>query len=325
MIVTVTPNPSVDLTYLLPAGAQAPDSPVEVLRAEQVTLEASGKGVNVSRTLLLSGVPSRCVLPLGGAVGALLRSLLDRAGVPARTVDQQGETRINTSVLSPGAPATKVNGAGAALAAAEQDALVAAVRAELAAGPVRWLAVCGSMPPGTDPGLVGRLVAAARDLGVRAAVDSHGPALAAAVAAGADLLAPNVAELAALEPDVARAERDGDADALVAATVRFAARTGCQVLLSRGPDGALWTDGSRALLAAGEPVQPVNPAGAGDALLAGWLSGPDDDPTARLVRGVAWGRACCLAATTVADLAAVDAAGVHSREPAPADPREVTR
>ncbi len=113
MIVTVTPNPSVDLTYLLPPGAQPPDLPVEVLRAEQVTLEASGKGVNVSRTLLLSGVPSRCVLPLGGGVGDLLRSLLDRAGVPARVVEQQGETRINTSVLSPDAPASKMCGSGA--------------------------------------------------------------------------------------------------------------------------------------------------------------------------------------------------------------------
>jgi 1-phosphofructokinase len=319
VIVTVTPNPSLDLTYLLPP---APDGPVEVLRAEQVTLEASGKGVNVTRTLLLSGVPSRCVLPLGGGVGDLAGSLLARAGVPARVVAQRGETRINTSLLTPDAASTKVNGAGAALTAGEQDDLVDAVRAELAAagpdGAERWLAVCGSLPPDTDPGLVARLVGVARDLGWRSAVDSHGPALAAAVAAGADLVAPNVAELAALEPAVETATRAGDPDAVVAATVRFAATTGCQVLLSRGPDGAVWTDGASALLGAGEPVRPVNPAGAGDALLAGWLSGPAD-PAARLARAVAWGRACCLVPTTVADLAGVGPDQVRTwAHPAPA-------
>jgi 1-phosphofructokinase len=49
-----------------------------------------------------------------------------------------------------------------------------------------------------------------------------------------------------------------------------------------------------------------NTAGAGDALLAGWLAGGDSH--ARLARAVRWGRATCLAATTVADPAALAAA-----------------
>jgi 1-phosphofructokinase len=327
LIVTVTPNPSLDLTYRLPAGA-ADAEPVEVLRAETVSLEASGKGVNVSRTLLLSGVPNRCVLPLGGPVGAMVADLLAAAGVPADVVPQQGQTRINTSILAPGG-STKVNASGAALLPAEADALVAAtdlvLRSGLRAGSGGpdvgrgWLAICGSLPPATDPALVDRLVEVARRAGVRSAVDSHGAALAAAVAAGADLIAPNAAELAALSPAVAAALAGGP-ELLAPAVVEFAAETGCQVLLSRGADGALWTDGRTALVARSRPVTPVNPAGAGDALLAGWLSGPDGDHllTDRLARAVAWGTACCLAATTVADLSGVTGTDVPARRQPPA-------
>lgn len=319
MIVTVTPNPSLDLTYTLPPAS--PDVPPEVIRAEGVSFEASGKGVNVTRTLLRSGVPSRCVIPLGGGVGDLVRSLLEQDGVPARVVARDGETRINTSLLAPDRLPVKVNSAGGAVRPGDAGELLAAVRAELT-GPAsdgppqeRWLAVCGSLPPGCDPDLVGRLVQVARDCGWRSAVDTHGAALAEAVAARAGLLAPNVAELAEVEPEVRAALAEGTVDDLVAATCRFAARSGCEVLLSRGADGALWTDGRLAVLGRPEPVQPVNPAGAGDALLAGWLSGRGATPAelqARLARAVAWGTACCQAPTTVADLGAVGVSAVRT-------------
>ena len=59
MIVTVTPNPSIDRTVTLPAqltrGA--------VHRVTSVTNQAGGKGVNVARALTLAGVDTLAVLP----------------------------------------------------------------------------------------------------------------------------------------------------------------------------------------------------------------------------------------------------------------------
>jgi len=98
---------------------------------------------------------------------------------------------------------------------------------------------------------------------------------------------------------------DGGA-ALFAACARVAADRGCQLLVSLGADGALWTDGASTVHAATEPVVARNTAGAGDALLAGWLAG--GPPAERLARAVGWGRATCLSATTVADPAALAAA-----------------
>ncbi len=59
MIVTLTPNPSVDrtieLTSTLERGA--------VLRAATVTSQSAGKGVNISRAAVAAGVPTIAVLP----------------------------------------------------------------------------------------------------------------------------------------------------------------------------------------------------------------------------------------------------------------------
>ncbi|MFZ0158684.1 MAG: PfkB family carbohydrate kinase, partial [Kineosporiaceae bacterium] len=156
---------------------------------------------------------------------------------------------------------------------------------------------CGSLPPGADGTLVTRLIATARAGGVRCAVDSSGEALAAAIEAGADLLSPNARELAGVSPAVAAALADG-LEALADVATDFSADHGCELLVSLGADGAIWTDGTVALHARGRAAVPVNTAGAGDALLAGWLAG-GSDPTQRLVRAVTWGRAACLSPTTV--------------------------
>ncbi len=294
-VVTVTANSALDLTYRLPPGAPSlADSQVEVHRAEAATVEASGKGVNVSRALTLAGRPSPAVLFAGGANGRHLLELLDAEQVPYRAVATAAQTRINVNVLTPGRGSTKVNAPGVTPTTADFDNLVDAVSDALATvrtenGPDRdgvWLLICGSFPPGTDvEGLVGRLIAAARAAGARVGVDSSGTALRAAARAGVELLAPNRSELAAAfggtEPE------------------RIATQRGCALLVSLGADGALWTDGRRSLRAQAETVEPVNPAGAGDALLAGWFGTESTDPAIRLATAVAWGTAACLVPTTV--------------------------
>ena len=84
----------------------------------------------------------------------------------------------------------------AALGGEECDRLVA----ELSSG---WrpgapiVAVCGSLPPGTAPDLHARLLGAARAAGCFAILDCSTPAaLEPALAAGPDLVAPNLAEAA---------------------------------------------------------------------------------------------------------------------------------
>jgi 1-phosphofructokinase len=282
MIVTVTPNPSVDRTYRLAALR-----PGTLHRARSVTAEASGKGVNVSRVLGHLGVPTRMVVTAGGPEGDLLASLL--GGLPVDVVTVAGHTRVNVTLIADGHEPTKVNEPGTALSAAESEALVSAVTALLATGDVRWLACCGSLPAGTGPELVGRLVAAGRAAGVPVAVDSSGAALAAAVAARADLIKPNADELAELA---------GSAQPVVAAATTVQRQTGGTVLASLGPQGALLVTPEGTWRAVPPPVTPLNTTGAGDALLAGYLGAAADDPPGRLAFAVAVGTSACLVEAT---------------------------
>ncbi len=299
MIVTVTPNPGLDLTYVL--GPEEPGSDVEVHRAESSTLEASGKGVNISRALHGAGVPTCAVLPAGGATGRHLLDLLGAAGVPCRAIAQGGDTRVNTSAIRPGRPTLKLNGPGGTFTAAEQGELLAATTTALAEADdddpdARWLAVCGSLPPGAELDLVSQLVSVARAEGAKCVVDASGDALRVALEVGVDLVAPNRDELSVVSAAVREA---ADLPALAEAARGLSRSTGTHLLVSLGPDGALFTDGTVVLRAWGPPLTPVNTAGAGDALLAGWLSGQGDDLRARLARAVAWGRSACLSPTTV--------------------------
>jgi 1-phosphofructokinase len=296
VIVTVTANPSVDRTYRLGelrAGA--------LNRASEVLVEPSGKGINVSRILAALGAPTRAVVTSGGWEGRQLIDLLAAGGLTASAVPVAGATRVNVTVLAGnGSEPTKINEPGAVLAPREVTALTGAVRAALAGA--RWLACCGSLPPGTAAGVIGRLVAEARrGTGVRVAVDSSGAALAAAVDAGADLVKPNAAELAELT-----GQPTGATDEACRAALSVARRTGGEVLASLGAAGAVLATPTGAWLATGPPITPVNTTGAGDALLAGYLSaglategGADGDtPAGRLAVAVAVATSACLAPAT---------------------------
>lgn len=296
MIVTLTLNPSLDLTYSL---TESSVGEVDVHRARTATLEASGKGVNVSRALHANAVATIAVLPLGGATGHHLAELLDVEGVNYRSTAQKSATRVNTTLAVSGGRTAKVNGPGGRLADADLEGLKHQVDATLrgtAGDGELWLAVCGSLPPGIDPAVVAEFVTLAHARGAKCAIDASGQALTAAVSAGADLLAPNQLELAEVDH---RAADAGSLDELACVAVDVARTTGASLLVSLGSDGALFTDGSLVLHGHGPALAPVNTAGAGDALLSGWLAGAAT-PSDRMNRAIRWGRAACLSPMTVA-------------------------
>lgn len=296
MIVTVTLNPSLDLTYAL---AESTLGDIEVHRAKTTSVEASGKGVNVSRSLHMAGVATVAVLPAGGQTGRHVGDLLAAEGVEHVAVPVRGETRINTSLLLATGQTVKVNGPGAPLPRSDLDQLLGSLGTVLASldndGGECWLALCGSLPPELAPDVVGEFVHLAHRHGLRCAVDVSGPPLAAALRAKADLLAPNRLELGELVgADVATAA----IPAVAEGAARLASDNGTELLVSMGREGAVHTDGVHVLHGSGPALVPVNTAGAGDAFLAGWLALPGT-PRDRMARALAWGRSACLSVTTV--------------------------
>src|SRR5690606_3108923 len=159
--------------------------------------------------------------PLGGEVGRELAGMLAAEGTPLRAVPIEGETRVFVGVRE-GATGRSLllNPRGPRLGPADAEALREAVRAELHEARPRWVACCGSLPPGLPPDLYAVIGRMARDSGARFVPDCDTPPLRMAVETGCDLLVPNHHEARRLlewefeEDDVAAAA--GAATALLA-------------------------------------------------------------------------------------------------------------
>jgi len=288
MIVTVTPNPSVDRTYEIPALAVG-----EINRATRVHQEPSGKGVNVTRALTVNGVPSLAVLPCGGPEGDTLIALLEAEHVAYRAVPIAGSVRVNISLAEPGGRATKINEAGAPLDAGELERLTSAALASSrqqasgddGAGPGNWIACSGSLPPGAAPGYYARAGQRAHEAGRRFALDTSGDALRAGLAAAPDVVKPNVDELA----EVTGTPITSPGEAITGARLLLARGAGC-VLVSMGADGALLVSPDGTWQASAQAPRVRSTVGAGDALLAGFLAGGGAGPDA-LREAVLWATA----------------------------------
>lgn len=283
MIITVTPNPSLDRALDVDHLAVG-----EVNRAHAVHVDAGGKGINVSRALVCQGIASLAVLPVGGVDGQRLVDLLAAQGVPAVPVPVHGDTRSNVTLVDASGATTKVNAPGVPLTPDEVDALLAAVQAQLFTRPLAVVGA-GSLPAGAGDDLFVRLAALAGAHGVPVALDTSGAPLAQAVEAGGlDLIKPNEYELS----ELVGSEISTVGDALAAAREAIAAGTR-QVLLTLGAHGALLVDAGGWWWAGGPPLVPASTVGAGDVTLAGYLSAVGEPP-ARLRTAVAWGRAAVL-------------------------------
>ena len=278
MIVTFTPNPSVDRTVEIDVLVRG-----EVLRATGAHVDPGGKGINVSRALAGHGLLTQAVLPVGGAVGDQLVALLRAAGIEVLAVPVSGDVRSNISVAEPDGTVTKLNEPGPALTPAEVHALVDATCK--AAADASYVVAAGSLPPGVDPAVFELLGRALADQRVPYVVDSSGAALALALSARPALVKPNREELTEVSGLPVRTV--GEAVTAARAVQDRGARA---VLASLGADGAVLVDGDNAWYAESSVLAPVSAVGAGDATLAGFLAAGGRGADA-LCEAVAWGAA----------------------------------
>ena len=314
MIVTLTPNPSLDL--LFHADGLVWD---DANRIPMPRRRPGGQGINVVRAarVLDPDTPARAVAPLGGPVGQELQAALDTEGTPLRAVAIAGDTRVFVGVRDSAAGRSLLlNPRGPTITAAEAERLLEAVDGELEdlvdgpaldsgraadPAPTVWLAACGSLLPGLPADFYARAGRLARDRGARFVPDGDGAALTVA-AQQADLMVPNALEAARLLDRPV----EGPTEAAAAARELLARYGGsglqCAVV-TLGADGAVAADADGTWHAHARPPDPEAAAvlgrssavGAGDAFLAAFLLGMATETTpAALAGAVAAGTAVLL-------------------------------
>jgi 1-phosphofructokinase len=299
MIVTLTPNPSVDRTVALTSRLERG----AVIRAESVTSQSGGKGVNISRAAVAAGVPTMAVLPAEKDDPYVLELLRD--GIDCRPEPPVGPVRVNLTITEPDGTTTKINSPGTEVDQAALDRLEQALhhRAQRA----QWVVLAGSLPPGAPAGWYAELVTDLAGTTAKVAVDTSGAPLralaeqAARGGAAPDLMKPNGEELASLtgdDPDKVEAD---PFTAAHAARLLVGQGVGA-VLVTLGGNGAVLVTAEGAWFAAPPPVTVVSTVGAGDSSLFGYLLGElrGQPPAERLRLAVAYGSAAAgLPGTTI--------------------------
>lgn len=298
MITVAGLTPSLDITYLVPTLR-----PGAIHRPSGVFRCAGGKALNLARAAATVGSAPAVVAVLGGPTGAALSAELAAAGIEVVAVWTPVETRVCVSIAADDVPGlTEIYSYADPLPAEVWSAFVAELDTLLIARP-GWLAVPGGPPRGADPDTVATLVRQGRARGCRVAVDTHGAALAPAIAAGPALVKINRSEAAELLGRPVEDDLAAMAAAIRDQLVCGGAGPDAVVILTDGQHGSLGLCGDQRLRAQPLPEHRTGlfPVGSGDAFLGGLLTGLD--------RGEDLREALALATAAGAANAAVPGAG----------------
>ncbi len=256
MILTVTPNAAIDHTVYvenLEAGG--------LHRNSREHSQAGGKGVNVARILHAMGMPVRACVVVGGNAGRTILRDLETAGIETIPVFAEGESRTCLEIVeASGGRTTQLHGAGVAATAETARRLLQTLRAQLPE--VDLVSVCGSLPPGLPPDCVARAVQGVREARGWIAVDTSGEPLAHAWKQNPDLVRVNREEVTEIlggrsaHPPYPELGSPNN------------------VVVSDGPRSIFaWSHTQGGMTAVPPTVEPRNPIGCGDAMLASLLKG----------------------------------------------------
>ena len=286
-LITLTLNPALDLATTTDHVA-----PTHKLRCGPAQRFAGGGGINVARVLHRLGADVCAWALAGGAVGTQVRQLLAAEGVPTLLQPISGDTRENFSVVeTTTSQEFRFVLPGPTLQPAEWQACLDALATHTP--PPRWLIASGSLPPGTPDDFYAQLARAASGRGVRVAVDTSGPPLAAALQAGVALVKPSLRELR----DLLQQPLEQAADWCTAAQSLVHSGAADIVALSVGEQGAVLAthEGVWQAPALNVPAT-TGTTGAGDCFLATlvWALDRGDAPAEALRWGVAAGAAALL-------------------------------
>ena len=259
-ILTITLNPAIDKSTSV--SAMLPD---KKMRCTKPVFEPGGGGVNVARALHKLGEEATAVYLAGGYTGRFFGELLAAEEIHAVAIPIHSHTRENLVVLDQATNLQYRFGMpGPVIRESEWQQLLQVVD-EM--GPAEFIVASGSVPEGVPADIFARIGWIARRKNARYIVDTSGPALAEAIAAGVYLAKPNLGELAYLTgnkelntPDVVKAGRELMSKKNIEALV-----------VSLGARGAMLVTQDQAITVTPPVVKMRSTVGAGDSMVAGMV------------------------------------------------------
>lgn len=283
-IVTLTLNPAFDKHCYTHAFQPFHENIADVL-----SLDAGGKGINISRALTKNGVDNFAVCIVGKENKAEFEYRLKEEGLPFRSVDTEGRIRENITLHSGGGLAeTRISFQGFSCEEGileEVDECVGSTDENTA------VTFTGSIPKGISLEEVKRLLKKYQSLGAKIVIDSRSFTIEQLLDFQPWLIKPNRDEA----EGYARTPISSASSALSLAE-SWQKRGVENVLISLGGDGAVLASLSGNYVATPPKIAPLSTIGAGDSTIAGFIAAYAEGKNAEecLKRAVAYGTAACL-------------------------------
>ncbi|MFC4802205.1 tagatose-6-phosphate kinase [Neobacillus sp. GCM10023253] len=259
MILTVTMNPSVDISYPIPHFKLD-----DVNRVEADSKTAGGKGLNVSRVIKQLGEDVLTTGVLGGTIGDYIIQELTKAEIENNFLKINQESRNCIAILHDGKQ-TEILESGPTLTAEDGSAFLA--KYETLLSNVSLVTISGSLPKGLASSFYQHMVGMGRDKGIPVIVDTSGEPLRQVLLHNVKPFAikPNITELTQLlgrevEQSISSLSQALEDDMF----------QGIEwIVVSMGGAGAFVKHESDFYRVTIPPIDVVNPVGSGDATVAG--------------------------------------------------------
>lgn len=262
MILTITANPSVDISYNI-ENLKIDD----VNRVELVNKDAGGKGIHVSYVLSELGENVINSGFVGGKLGEFIEKRLDERKISHDFIKLEDETRNCIAIIHDNNQ-TEILEKGPKLELEKEKEFLNHL--EKISKNIEIINISGSLPKGLDASFYQKIIKFAKENKIFVSLDTSGNTLKEIVKGEIkpDLIKPNETEI----KDIIEKEFPENEEEIRKIFEKSQLKDITYVIISQGKDGAIFKIKNKIYKAIVPKVKAINPVGSGDSTLAGALS-----------------------------------------------------
>ncbi len=261
MILTITPNPAVDVVYFVDEFKMG-----DVHRPYKMTATAGGKGLNVARVAKILGEETASMGFIGGSNGDFIEKGTEKSGIINLYTQVSGETRRCVNISDKSGKSGEILEAGPEVTTDEQEKFFENFRNEIKNYDI--ICASGSVPKGVDSDFYNKLVKIAKENDKKIIVDTSGKLLENVIKEKPYMVSPNKDELAMLTGR----NIEGDEDIKNALFDMYQKGIALPIV-TLGKDGAIAYDGKSYYKFTIPVVEVKNSVGSGDSTVGGIATG----------------------------------------------------
>ncbi len=274
---TVCLNPALQKTLRFPLII-----PGSVNRTSACRLDASGKGINVTRVLTQLGKKAVHLTQLGGVMRPLFLSLCGQDNLSVEWVESESQIRFCYTLLSEDnedgvtelVEESEPVGAETEKLLIEKYCSLLTASGSHGAPNFSCVIISGTKAAGFSDEVIPRMVRKAKENGLKVILDIKGKDLIESLKYAPDIIKPNLLEFAStFTPHLITNNKIEDntsaREQIKSAVLDINAKYGCRVILTNGGGKILAADGDNFFQADIQSVKAVNTTGCGDAFTAG--------------------------------------------------------